>query len=112
LTKISFVISELSEFSKNVKGKFDLILLSNIYDYYNYVSLGKLKFKYIVKNLYKNYLANGGILQAEYEFPITDNSELLKTFKGENIQKLLICPEMNHYNYILRKPPFENQLEK
>lgn len=110
--KISFKTAELNEFSRHIKGKFDLILLSNIYDYYNCEFLGKLKFKHIAKSLYKNNLADGGILQVEYEFPISDNSELLKTFKDENIQKLLVCPEMAHYNYILKKPLFDKQLEK
>ena len=56
--KLSFVYDELFNFPNEIKTKFDLILLSNIYDYVQ----DDLFFK-TLENLYLNNLETGGAIQ-------------------------------------------------
>ena len=61
--KLSFNVSRLEDFPARLKEKFDVILLSNIYDY-----VPKFKFNPVLKSLYKNNLKPGGIIQFQYLF--------------------------------------------
>ena len=62
---INFINAEFQEFPKILKSKYDLIYLSNIFDYYkNNESL----FNRIIDKLYKNNLNNEGIIVTNYSF--------------------------------------------
>lgn len=60
---LTFETSRLEDFSKVLKEKYDVILLSNIYDY-----VPRFKFNPALKSLYKNNLNSGGIIQFQYLF--------------------------------------------
>jgi len=59
---LNIINAELGQFPKRLKGKYDLILLSNIDDYCS----GKTKhrvFERVVRSLYENHLNPSGIIQ-------------------------------------------------
>ena len=65
--KINFIFSALEDFATNTSGKYDLILLSNIVDYYSLRRPNKLRplkdFFYSVEKLYTNRLNDNGLIQ-------------------------------------------------
>lgn len=61
--KLSYIVSRLEDFPKRLPEKYDVILLSNIYDY-----VFKPKFKSILNKLYQTNLKNGGVIQFQYFF--------------------------------------------
>ncbi len=76
-TKFNFITAEFAEFTEVLKdkGKFDLILLSNIFDY---IEDNKV-FTKVVKSLYDNHLAKNGAMQVDYVFDKeTENHILLE----------------------------------
>lgn len=64
-TKISFVNAELQDFPKVLKEKYDLIYLSNIYDYYRKQHNTFVK---IINKLYTNNLKTNGNIFVNYDF--------------------------------------------
>jgi len=75
-TKFNFVNAEFSDFPFVVDGKFDLIMLSNIFDYV----VDKSEFSKVVKQLYRNNLNEDGAIQVDYSFVgATDKLKTLKT---------------------------------
>ena len=64
-TKISFINAEFKQFPNMLKNKYDLIYLSNIYDYYK---KNKDEFIAVVDLLHKNNLNNGGSIYVNYDF--------------------------------------------
>lgn len=102
--KINFARADVSRFNEVLEGTFDVILLSNIYDYvdhYNFV-------KY-VKELYNNKLNPGGLIQVHYAFVHDDyeKSDLQRYYKGLNIE----IPMCDEGAYLLHKPR-ENVIEE
>ncbi|MBE7082622.1 MAG: DUF3419 family protein [Clostridiales bacterium] len=63
---IQYLIAEFSRFPKVLKEKYDLIYLSNIFDYYDQDN--KEKFYRTVQALYKNRLKVGGKIVVNYNF--------------------------------------------
>ena len=63
---IKYVNAELEDFSNVIKGKFDLIYLSNIYYYYKESKSDK--FEKIVKDLYDKRLNKNGTILVNYDF--------------------------------------------
>ena len=60
--KISYEVADFGEFAERIKEKFDLILLSNVGDYYIDSHSG-LEFRKIVSNLYYEKLNENGVMQ-------------------------------------------------
>ncbi|MBE5735764.1 MAG: DUF3419 family protein [Clostridiales bacterium] len=63
---LSFITAELSEFPMKLDGKYDSILLSNIYDYI-YDSLDSEKFEKTIIKLYNDNLSEDGMIQVYYD---------------------------------------------
>ncbi len=61
--KIDYITAHLEDFPKVLEGKFDLIALSNIYDY-----VRSEDFNRVVDNLSENSLKEGGVIQLYYMF--------------------------------------------
>ena len=61
--KVNFELAEFSEFPEVAQGKYDLIMLSNIYDY----AKGMVFFS-VLENLNNNHLTDDGYIQAHYTF--------------------------------------------
>lgn len=61
--KLKYITSRLEDFPSRLNEKYDVILLSNIYDY-----VSRLKFNPVLKSLYKNNLKSGGVIQFQYLF--------------------------------------------
>ncbi len=61
--RVNIEIAELDEFPEVAKGKYDLIMLSNIYDY----APGSVFFS-VLENLNDNHLTDEGYIQAHYTF--------------------------------------------
>lgn len=56
--KLNYIVADIADFPKELKGKYDLILLSNVVDYCNYKT-----FTNTVEQLYANNLNIGGYMQ-------------------------------------------------
>ena len=65
--KLDYKVADIFDFPNKLEGRFDLILLSNIYNYIEGTYL-KEKFGYTLKQLYNNNLNQGGTIQTDYEF--------------------------------------------
>lgn len=98
--KIKFIVADVSEFHTKLKGKFDYIFLSNIYDYVNIVEMF-----HIIKSLYKKINA-GGAIQYHYSFNPNHPKENLisKLAKFKSIQPPICSKEKTHHVYFLEKP--------
>lgn len=101
---ISYIISDVSEFSENLNGKFDVILLSNIYKYVQRPESKKKAFFKTVKKLYDNHLNNNGTIQVTYNYntylPETD----LKNIFMVRVEEIENESSVNHRVYFLDKP--------
>lgn len=93
---LDFITADVFEFDNKLKGKFDAILLSNIYDYVptnQYVSL--------LYDLYDHKLNPNGIMQIDYVFSAIMPSSLKEYFR-----------DFNYYcdwgGFMLRKPRENN----
>ena len=65
--KLEYKIADLFNFPNELKGQYDLILLSNINNYMTSES-NTLKFRETIKKLYENNLSQDGTIQVDYEF--------------------------------------------
>lgn len=133
--KLNFIHSEFFDFCKKTSGKFDLIMLSNILDYYNsdyefnetpYAEEFENEFFYGVKELYDTRLADNGIMQI-FTSSILDNDKesldrVTNKFKNilnnNKITKIensgMICSELQgtaYSSYIVQKQS-EPELQK
>lgn len=75
--KVNFEIAGIEEFSDRAKGKYDLIMLSNIYDY-----VDNSVFFSALKDLNNNHLSDNGQIQAYYVFNRRKNRSERKFVKG------------------------------
>lgn len=93
--KINYIFGELEDFPKKLKGKYDLILLSNIIDYFYGVGGGKSRqvFLETVEELFKNNLANEGLIQVSSRHEGFELLKLSKKVKARraNIKDAGIC---------------------
>ena len=87
--KVECIHADLSQFGQVLHGKYDAILLSNIFDY-----VDKKEFCKIVKDLEQNCLAEGGKMQLHYDL-IGSSNEAYNTFK-----KYLIGKKIREYSMI------------
>lgn len=81
-TKINFVNAEFQEFPNVLQEKYDLIYLSNIYDYYRKNEVAFIK---VVNELYKNNTKPKGKIFANYDFD--GHTKITpKTLGGHNLE--------------------------
>lgn len=83
--KINYIIGELEDFPRKLKGKYDLILLSNIIDYYYGFNGGKPRevFLNTVRDLFKNNLRNNGLIQVSSRHEGFELLQLSKKLKAK-----------------------------
>lgn len=94
-SKIDFQVADISEFPKLAKGKYNLIMLSNIRDY------GPDNYLDIVDNLYNNNLADNGNMQVYYTFTGFGKFVFYKGIEDylrEKYHNQLSCDEFGIYN--------------
>jgi len=100
---LNFIRSDISNFDEVLDGKFDVIMLSNIYDYVDHYNFCRH-----AKDLYNSRLNPGGVMQVDYSFSYRYfPEELIEYFKGYKLDK----PAVPMGAYILHKPR-ENAIEQ
>ena len=67
--KLSFIAAELQDFPKILTNKYDMIYLSNIYDYCD-----ESQFEAIISKLHDNNLNRNGLFFVNYDFCETANA--------------------------------------
>lgn len=82
--KIRFKTAELKQFPKVLKQSYDLIYLSNIYDYYANINQ-KAQFEKIIKKLYANNLNLNGKIYVNYNF-CTEKDDIPEAIAGQSIE--------------------------
>lgn len=100
--KINYVYSEFNDFASKINQKYDIILLSNIYQYVASRD-GIDAFTEVVNNLYENYLNNGGKIQIHYQF----NNMYKQPLNFSSIfpdKKINFAMVGNQYSYYISKP--------
>ena len=104
--KLTIINAELKEFPSKLKGEFDYIFLSNIYDYVDEEEI----YSIIIK-LFKKLKTNGEI-QYEYSFigDIEPKNLITKTAYVKYLQKPENSLEPQHIVYFASKPKEENSL--
>lgn len=116
--RIKYIVAEFSEFPDKLTGEYDVISLSNIYDYVN-----PKEHKRVVESLFDNHLKRGGCIHIEYDLnrAISDESKkrFAYTIRGQNIYAQTLQDEKNSNVdtiYYVRKPidyiETEKKLEK
>jgi len=122
--KLTIINAELKEFPSKLKGEFDYIFLSNIYDY-----VDKDLIISVVNKLYKK-IKVGGSIQYHYQFGIpeyfynksddfatsknlskTNENLIRKTAYAKQIKTIVPRLENDHYVYFIEKTENENSLE-
>lgn len=98
--KIKYITAEFNDFPKKLKGKFDVIILSNIYDY-----VDKLTHSIVSRLLYFNNLKKGGKIQLAYDY---DNNLTYKNWTIATPRDVYV-KHINHNNltdrvYFVEKP--------
>ena len=108
-SKIKYVTADLTDFHNNIDGKYDLILLSNIGEYFDTSSELRKKFKLEVDILYHRHLKNGGKMQVYYTFDSLSTSGQIVDHIKHKYQKFdlskrgLFMPFVNS-TYVITKP--------
>lgn len=104
---INYITAELTDFPKSVQGKFDLILLSNIAEFYITSIYRVFKFRKVVEKLFKKNLNAGGKIQVCYDFNNGDTPDIARIFNSKNVSKTCLnqddCTEKHRYNYVWAK---------
>jgi len=85
--KINYIFGELEDFPKKLNGKYDLILLSNIIDYYSGFGEGKPRQAFLdtVRDLFKNNLCADGVIQVSSRHEGFELFQLSKKLKAKRI---------------------------
>lgn len=100
---INYITCDYNDFSKLLDGKYDVIMLSNIFDYCD-----DNNFANTLKRLYKNNLNAGGKIQYHYDFHMKSGDKLLDYFNKKKYRKLIEKIPHTHnykmYAWILNKP--------
>lgn len=104
---ISFITAELQKFPNVLKSKYDIIYLSNIFDYYK-GSKAPL-FEKVLNKIYQNNLATNGKLFANYSFceKIEDSPKQISGLKINHLKiNRFLDGEMNQdIAWIVEKKP-------
>lgn len=122
--KIEFINADITEFPTKLKGKFDYIFLSNIYEY-----IDKKIMVPIIKKLYKKLNA-GGAIQYHYIYGYPEHRYVKSKNFNKTKEKILINENLisklaemktlrtwkykylnDHNVYFVNKPKNENSLE-
>lgn len=104
--KLKYITADFNQFPDKLKGEFDLIELSNIYDY-----VPALDYRKVVVKLFDNNLKKGGYIHLEYDLNRQLDDEADKRFsftiRGQKIKHIVLETEDN-YNidtlYYIQKP--------
>ena len=85
--KINYIFGELEQFPQKLNGKYDLILLSNIIDYYSGFGEGKPRQVFLdtVRDLFKNNLTKDGVIQVSSRHEGFELFQLSKKLKARRI---------------------------
>jgi len=93
--KLNFIVGDVRQFVNLTNGEYDLILLSNIYDYYDmFSSMGDMTYEFYctIKDLYDNRLAENGMIEVtsrdysydgKYPKQMRNLYKFLESLKGE-----------------------------
>lgn len=108
--EVRFANAEFRDFPSVVEDKYDLILLSNIIDYFSTEKEEK-KFKQVIKKLYKNSLNSGGFLQITSS--MTQVNEAYRVMRDLGLEYVRIeNGGFDYHDAIMIQKPSEKQLEK
>ncbi len=99
--KLTFINSDITQFPSKLKGKFDYIFLSNIYDYVDENIIVP-----IINKLYKKINA-GGAIQYYYIFSPEYKKENLINKRAKAKQIEASHTYNSHYVYFIKKPAKE-----
>lgn len=96
-TNITYIDAKFKDFPTKVQGKYDLIMLSNIFDYTR-----NGKFKHIVNQLYTNNLNTGGQIQIQYDLDVRWNMKdvalIPDLFRGKHCKVHYFKSTTNNYD--------------
>jgi hypothetical protein len=109
---IHFINAELSEFPKVIDGKFDLIMLSNIFDYLAHDKNDTRSYIKTINKLFKKYLNPDGKIQAYYSFgSYAPKFESIRSYiKSKNVRKEKLPTTVSSQYVITKKDNGENQM--
>ena len=85
---IDYVVSELNDFPDRLNGKYDLILLSNIYSYFTSPAEREEEFFKCIEKLFKNNLNDRGLIQlcsSQWKFDLSTFSKKIWDMKGKQV---------------------------
>ena len=102
--KINYINANFTDFPKFTDGQYDLILLSNIFDYVDEKDYVK-----VINELYDNNLTNGGQMQIRYALHnFYSTYTFLELFPDKKIERHIIPVDRKiftqNHNYILTNP--------
>ena len=102
--RLKFLTADLHDFPEVLNGKYDIIMLSNIFCYHEYGE-ARYRFEQTVEKLYNNNLNDGGTIQVQYNYRHHWNSVDPTEMAG---QPLRIIRLDNNHNpktvYFIEKP--------
>ncbi|MBQ8430348.1 MAG: hypothetical protein IJX26_00165 [Clostridia bacterium] len=108
---VNYIISDISEFAENLNGKYDIILLSNIYKYVQRPESKKRAFFETIKKLYNNHLNNNGTIQVTYNYnTYLPETDLRKEF-NVRVEEIENETGVNHRVYFIDKPAHQTDEE-
>jgi len=103
---IEYVCADLSEFSTKL-GKYDRILLSNIYDYVDSNDFFK-----VIKDLRKNNLKMNGKMQMYYDLQCYKHDMFFEEFTKKNIKSKCIQTPCRGLSHLDTDPKIEAQVQE
>lgn len=108
--QVSFINAELGDFSKKANGEYDLILLSNIIDYFSSAKEEKY-FKKVIKNLYEDNLKPDGLLQITSS--LTQRNEAYRIMSELGLDYFRVeNGGFDYHDAIMIKKPSQETFEK
>lgn len=111
--KLKFITSDLDNFIINLHGKYDAIMLSNIYAYMD--TLDKINmFERTIYNLYYHKLNPGGTIQVSYAYREYAGDFYLGEFKAFNVKRQILNFKNDGKNsvYFINKPEIKQKSEE
>ena len=116
--KLKYIVADVTDFDKKLEGKYDVIMLSNIYNYMRVPVNERNAFHITLRKLYKSNLNPGGTIQVNYRFnTFLDEVPLKREF---NLRKETVKEQNNgiysiysgpHKIYFIDKPEIEKEDE-
>ncbi len=98
--KFNYIQAEFGDFPEKLQGKYDLIMLSNIFDYFE-----PDRFFEIVKEIEDRHLIEGGVMQLHYVFgynPAWDQAKQFQERLGKKVESLFVAKVHRIHSPILK----------